>query len=159
MVDDLDFRSAAMALSKLDHLGVPELEILYKLERTAARLYERLADQVGDDEAAELIRRNAREELGHASRVRRALTIKTGLLFEPTLDMDEGYPVAAPAVVDAALLAAVITGERAGDADYQRWADAEADPEVARLLRVSGREETGHAARFAQAIAALEAVR
>ncbi|OHV27931.1 MULTISPECIES: ferritin family protein [Pseudofrankia] len=158
-MNDLDFRSAAMALAALDHLGVPDLEILYKLERTAANLYERLADRIGDGEAAELVRRNAREELGHAGRVRRALTIKTGRPFEPTPDMDAGYPVEAPAVVDAALLAAVIEGERAGDVDYQRWADAEADPEVARLLRISGREETGHAARFTQAIAALDASR
>ncbi|MBL7497387.1 ferritin-like domain-containing protein [Frankia sp. CNm7] len=158
-MDEKDFRSAAMALAALDHLGVPELEILYKLERTAAQLYERMADRIGDDEAAELVRRNAREELGHASRVRRALTLKTGGPFQPTLDMDEGYPVEAPAVVDAALLAAVVEGERAGDADYQRWADAEPDPEVARLLRISGREESGHADRFTRAIARLGAGR
>ncbi|EFC83215.1 ferritin family protein [Parafrankia sp. EUN1f] len=156
-MDGQDFRSAAMALAAMDHLGVPELRTLYKLERTAARLYERLADRIDDGEAAELVRRNAREELGHANRVRRALTRKTGHPFQPTPDLDEGYPVEAPAMVDAALLAAVVAGERAGDADYQRWAAAEPDPEVARLLRASGREEAGHADRFLQAIALLGA--
>jgi rubrerythrin len=156
-VYEQDFRSAALALAALDHLGVPELTILYKLERTAGQLYQRMADRVPDPEAAELIHRNAREELGHARRVGRAVTLKSGSPFQPTQDMDDGFPVEAPAVVDAALLAAVIAGERAGDADYQRWADSEPDPEIARLLRISGREETGHADRFARAIAVLEA--
>ena len=156
-MDEQDFGAAAQALAKLDHLGVPELKILYKLERTSGQLYFQLADNVRDEQAAELLRRNGREELGHAARIRRALTIKLGRRYEAGADMDEGYVVVAPAAVDVALLTAVVRGERTGDADYQRWAATEPDPEVARLLRTTGSEESVHADRVTQAIALLEA--
>jgi rubrerythrin len=38
---------------------------------------------------------------------------------------------------------------------YQRWADNEADPQVARLLRLNGREESIHARRVEQVMALL----
>jgi rubrerythrin len=41
----------------------------------------------------------------------------------------------------------VVKGELNGDAGYQKWADAETDEEVVRLLRLNGREETIHANR------------
>lgn len=41
-------------------------------------------------------------------------------------------------------------GEINGDAGYQMWADAESNEEVARLLRLNGREETIHAGRAQQ---------
>ena len=44
-----------------------------------------------------------------------------------------------------------------GDAGYQRWADRESDPEVARLLRLNGREETIHGERVSQALEILKA--
>ena len=43
-----------------------------------------------------------------------------------------------------------------GDAGYQRWADREPDPEVQRLLRRNGREETVHGQRVTEVIAILE---
>jgi hypothetical protein len=49
-----------------------------------------------------------------------------------------------------------VQGERDGDAGYQRWADNEPDPEVARLLRLNGREETIHGERVSEVIAILE---
>ena len=45
------------------------------------------------------------------------------------------------------MLPGIVQGEQAGDAGYQKWADAEPDPEVARLLRLNGREETLHGER------------
>ncbi|MCL9763031.1 hypothetical protein [Frankia sp. AiPa1] len=78
--------------------------------------------------------------------MRQALTIKLGSPYEPSANMDDGYPLGPPPPVDAALLAAIARGERAGDADYQRWAGAEPDPEVAHLLRLNGREDSEHAA-------------
>ena len=47
--------------------------------------------------------------------------------------------------------------EMDGDAGYQHWADKESDPEIARLLRLNGREETKHGERVAQALSILEA--
>ncbi|CAI7978527.1 Rubrerythrin domain-containing protein [Frankia sp. Hr75.2] len=155
-MDERDFGAAAQALAKLDHLGVPELEILYKLERTSGQLYFHLADNIGNEEAAELLRRNGREELGHANRMGQAIGIKLGRAYEASAGMKAGYPVAAPTAVDAALLSAIARGERAGDADYQRWAASEADEKVARLLRISGTEESAHADRVARAITLLD---
>lgn len=62
-----NFGSAARALARLDRLGVPDLEILYRLERTSGQLYEQLADGVGIGEAADALRRNARGDAAHLS--------------------------------------------------------------------------------------------
>ena len=157
MTDQQDFATVAKGLSALDHLGVAELELLYKLERTAGRLYELLADAVGNDEAAALLRRNGREELGHAARTKRALARKLGHDWTPTAELEELYPLALPPAVGPDLLEAIIVGEQAGDADYQRWADHEPDPEIAELLRRNGAEETGHGERATRAAAILRA--
>jgi hypothetical protein len=49
----------------------------------------------------------------------------------------------------------LLEGERAGDDVYEKWATHEPDPEVARLLRLNGREESIHAARVEQVVALL----
>ena len=50
----------------------------------------------------------------------------------------------------------MVQGELNGDAGYQKWADSEADPEVERLLRLNGREETIHAGRAQQVLELLQ---
>jgi rubrerythrin len=154
---DSDFFSASQTLAGLEHLDVPALELLYKLECSGEDFYNLLAERIGNDQAAELLRRNGREELGHARRVSRAIAIKLGRDFEPSAELQERYAIELPATVDAALLPAIVQGEQAGDAGYQKWADAEPDPEVARLLRLNGREETLHGERVTQVMALLEA--
>jgi rubrerythrin len=156
MTDDLDFISASQTLAGLEQLDVPALELLYKLECSGEDFYNLLADRIGNDEAAELLRRNGKEELGHARRIARAIAIKQRSEFEPSAELQERYAVALPEVIDPAMLPFIVAGEQAGDAGYQVWADNEPDPEVARLLRLNGREETLHGERVAQAIAILE---
>jgi rubrerythrin len=146
----------AQALAARDFLDVPELELLYKLKCSGELFYKLLADRIGSDEAAELLRRNGREELGHARRVRRAIAIKLGHDYEPSAEFEEPYSIELPSDIDTSVLQSVVQGELGGDADYQRWADAEPDPDVARLLRLNGREETGHSERVKQVIAILE---
>ena len=155
MTDDLDFISASQTLAGLEQLDVPALELLYKLECSGEDFYNVLAERIGNDEAAELLRRNGREEMGHARRVGRAIAIKQGHDFEPSVDLQERYSIELPRVVDAAMLPGIVQGEQAGDAGYQKWADAEPDPEVARLLRLNGREETLHGERVTQVMAIL----
>jgi len=157
MTDELDFASAAQALAGLDQLDVPAMELMYKLECSGEDFYNLLADRIGNDDAAMLLRRNGKEELGHARRIARAIAIKQGSSFEPTPELQARYSVALPEVVDPAMLPFIVAGEQAGDAGYQVWADNEPDPQVARLLRLNGREETLHGERVAQAIAILEA--
>ena len=60
-----------------------------------------------------------------------------------------------PPSIDATLFAGIVKGELNGDAGYQKWADAEEDGEVQRLLRLNGREETIHAGRAQQVLEIL----
>jgi rubrerythrin len=157
MTDELDFARASQALAALEQLDVPAMQLMYKLECSGEDFYNVLADRIGNDEAAALLRRNAKEELGHARRIARAIAIKQGYEFEPSSEMQERYAIALPDVIDPAMLPFIVAGEQAGDAGYQGWADHEDDPQVARLLRLNGREETLHGERVDQAIAILEA--
>src|SRR4051794_33740486 len=156
MTDELDFASASQVLAGLDQLDVPAMELMYKLECSGEDFYNLLADRIGNEEAAALFRRNAKEELGHARRIARAIAIKQGREFEPSAELQERYTIALPEVIDPAMLPFIVAGEQAGDAGYQGWADNEPDPDVARLLRLNGREETLHGERVTQAMAILE---
>ena len=152
-----DFLSANAALGATEALDVEAMQLLFKVECSGEDFYDQLADRVGNDEAAALLRRNGREEAGHARRIQRALALKLGEPFEPTADMLERFAIPLPAEVGPELFPIIIEAEVQGDAGYQRWADAESDPEVARLLRLNGREETIHATRAREALALLQA--
>jgi hypothetical protein len=156
MTEELDFAGASQALAELDQLDVPAMELMYKLECSGEDFYNLLADRIDNEEAATLFRRNAKEELGHARRIARAIAIKQGREFAPSADLQARYPIALPDVIDPSILPFIVAGEQAGDAGYQGWADHEPDPHVARLLRLNGREESLHGERVAQAIAILE---
>jgi rubrerythrin len=156
MTQHADFFSAVTALGALETLDVEGMRLLYRVERTGEDFYNMIADRIGDPRAADLLRKNAREERGHAERVRRALGVKLGKPYEPTAEDDARYPVPLPDTIPVAIFPQIVQGEIDGDAGYQRWADREADPEVQRLLRLNGREETVHGERVAQVIAILE---
>jgi len=155
MTEELDFASAAQALAELDQLDVPAMQLMYKLECSGEDFYNLLADRIGNDDSAVLFRRNAKEELGHARRIARAISIKQGREFEPSAELQQRYAVSLPDQIDPAMLPFIVAGEQAGDAGYQAWADNESDPEVARLLRLNGREESLHGERVTQAMAIL----
>jgi rubrerythrin len=156
MSDPQDFFSASVELGALDQLDVPALELLFKLECSGEDFYNALADRIGDEQAAELLRRNGREELGHARRVQRAIAIKLGGEYEPSSEVLERFAIPLPDTISPDLLPVIVQAEIDGDAGYQRWADNEPDPEVARLLRLNGREETTHGERVSEAIAILQ---
>ncbi len=149
---EMEFSAAARALSALDNLGIAELEVLYRLELTAGAVYRDLADRLDDGAVADVLRRNGREELGHAKRVRRAIVIKAGSDYVPPPYIEDRYSAALPERVTPEMLVSMVAGERAGDDDYQHWAESELNVEVARLLRLSGAEETKHAERLAAAL-------
>ena len=83
MTDQQDFFSAAASLGKVDTLDVATMELLIKVENSGEDFYNLLADRVGNEEAGELLRRNGREEMGHARRIQRAIAIKTGTELDP----------------------------------------------------------------------------
>ena len=147
---EYDFFSANAALAAKEHLDDGALELIYRLEVSGEVLYQGLADRVDDPEAKELLRRNGVEERGHARRIAKVLSLRTGTEWTPSAEHEEILAIPLPDTVDAAFFLAVVQGEISGDAGYQRWADREDDPEVARLLRLNGREETIHAERAQQ---------
>jgi hypothetical protein len=151
----LDFGSAAMALAQLEALDVEAMQLLHRLELSGEDFYNGLAERIGDPRAAELLRRNGREEAGHARRIARALALKLGPDAPAPSDMSERFPVSLPDTIPLELLPAIVQGELDGDAGYQRWADNEPDAAVAQLLRRNGREESLHGERVNQALAIL----
>ena len=150
MAEATNFYEANSLLFGKERLEVADLELMYRLEMTGEEFYYRLADRVGNPEAADLLRRNGVEERAHARRIARALSIRLGREWEPSPEHEEILAVPLPDTVDAAFFLAVVQGEIAGDAGYQRGADREPNEEIARLLRLNGREETIHAGRAQQ---------
>ncbi len=155
--NDMDFFSASAQLAACRELDVPAMELLYRLECSGEDFYNALADRIGNEEAADLLRKNGREELGHARRVQRAISIRLGTDYEPPAEVRRRFVIPLPETIGLDLFPAIVKAEMDGDAGYQHWADRESDPEVARLLRLNGREETGHGERVRQALAILEA--
>jgi rubrerythrin len=155
MTEHQDFFAANAALGRAEVLDVPAMELLITVERTGRVFYEQLAERIGNDEAAELLRRNGREEVGHANRIRRAIALKRGGEYEPSPEVLEPLAVPLPDDIDVDVLPLIVQGELDGNLGYQRWADRETDPEVARLLRQNGVEETVHGERVERVIAIL----
>jgi hypothetical protein len=71
--------------------------------------------------------------------------------------MLERFEVPLPDPVSLDLFPVIVKAELDGDVGYQRWAEREAEPEVARLLRLNGREETIHGERVSKALEILQA--
>ncbi len=151
-----DFFTAAVAVGSLETLDVDALRLMFRVEMAGEIFYERIAANVDNEEAAQLLRRNGREERGHAERIRRAIGIKLGHSYQPEGSDLEPLAVNLPEILTLDLLPGLVQGEVAGDEGYQRWAEHETDPDVRRLLRQNGREETLHSKRVAEAIEILQ---
>jgi rubrerythrin len=132
-----------------------EMEKLYQGELTGEAFYMLIADLLENEQAAELLRRNGREELAHARRLAKAMSILDGQEWTPPQEFAEAEPVVAPKKLSWKFFNGVYQGELAGDASYEKWASAETNEEVAKLLRLNGREETIHANRVAEVIQLL----
>ena len=154
---EMNFYTANASLGGAEKLGVEEMQTIWRVEMAGELFYNMLADRIDNEEAKDLLRKNAVEERGHARRIARALSIKLGHEWQPTPEQEKLLDVPMPPVIDAALFAGVVKGELNGDAGYQKWADAESDEEVVRLLRLNGREETIHANRAQRVFEILRA--
>jgi hypothetical protein len=142
-----DFVTANQQLMECDVLDVDAMRLMYRLELAGETFYEMLASGVDNEAAAALLRKNGREERGHAERIRRAIGHKLGRDYEPEGDDLVPLKVDLPDAIPVELFPAIAAGEVNGDAGYQAWADKESDPKVADLLRKNGREETKHSER------------
>jgi len=155
-----DFFSAVTALGSIQQLDVDSARLLYRIECSGEDFYNLIADRIGNAEAAELLRKNAREERGHAERVRKVIAIKLGQAkYEPTAEDTAKYAIPLPEQIPAELLPVIVQGEIDGDKGYQNWADRESDPEIQRLLRQNGREETVHGERVSAVLEILTAAK
>ncbi|CAB4607520.1 unannotated protein [freshwater metagenome] len=153
----MDFFEATARIGAAETLDLETAELLIRVENSGDVLYNELAARLDNEEAAELLRRNGREEVGHARRVMKILSLKLGKEYVPSAEVMEKFTVDLPDSVDASALPMIVEGEMQGDIGYQKWAAAETDPEVIKLLLLNGREETKHAERIKQAIAILAA--
>ena len=156
MQNHADFFSAVTALGSIEQLDVDSARLLYRIECSGEDFYNLIADRIGNAEAADLLRKNAREERGHAERVRKVIARKLGQeKYEPTAEDTAKYAIPLPDAIPAELFALIVQGEIDGDKGYQLWADRESDEEVQRLLRQNGREETVHGERVTAVMALL----
>ena len=142
-----NFYTASAGLAGKERLDVEAMELMYQLEISGEVFYQRLADRVANAEAAELLRRNGVEERAHARRMAKALSISLGREWTPGPQHETVLDIPLPDVITKELFLGIVQGEINGDAGYQAWADAEPDEEIAKLLRLNGREESIHADR------------
>ena len=157
MTETMDFFTASALVAKSKEMDLPTMELVFRLENSGEDFYNALADRIDNDEAAELLRRNGREERGHARRLQRAIGIKLGEEWKPSPEVLERFSIPLPDDISLDVFPSIVKAEMDGDVGYQRWADRESDPEVARLLRLNGREETIHGERVSKALEILQA--
>lgn len=153
-----DFMSAIAWINGKKRLELEDLKVMILIECAGEPLYYGMADAVGNEEAAELLRKNGREETAHAHRLKQAIEILTGVPHEIPSLADNPYanlPSLGP--ISGDVLAGVVAAEKSGDVSYHRFAHNEPNEEVAALLRQNGREETGHAKRVTQVMRLLSA--
>ncbi len=153
----MNFFEATMAIGAAEKLDIETAELLIRVENSGDVLYDELASRLNNEEAAALLRKNGREEVGHARRMMKVLSLKLGTEYVPSAEVLEKFEVDLPDSLDASSLPMIVEGELQGDLGYQKWASHETDPEIIELLLRNGREETKHAERIKQAIAILEA--
>ena len=132
-------------------LSIDDMKILAMIETYGEVLYEVLARGVPDEASKALLLRNGAEERGHAHRLLKAIALKGGSFDLPSHQENPFNPFALDEVpVNSELLGMLQQAEVDGDLQYQQWADAETNPEVAQLFRLNGREETRHFERVAE---------
>ena len=154
-----DSQAAFALLKTRKRLSLDDVKVLAILECFGEEFYFGLARQMPNEEARELLMRNGQEERAHAHRLLKATRLLGGEEFELPSAAENPFlqTPAPPTPVTADLLAAFAQGEADGDLQYQAWADAEPNPEVAKLYRQNGLEETRHGERLKQVRALLQA--
>jgi len=143
-------------LSTRDKLSLDDMKVLALLEAAGEHFYFAAAAALDNEEASALLIRNGQEERGHAHRVVKALSL-LGEQYQLPADSDNPYvqPMDLKGMINADLLAIIEQTEQDGDLQYQKWASAESNVEVAKILRQNGIEETRHGERVAQVMSLI----
>ena len=140
-------------------LSNEDLKVIALIEAYGELFYDILGRGVVHEEARALLARNAAEERGHAHRMLKALKLRGAPAFElPPIEENPFFSLA-PAEIPLSeeLYGLLENGEVEGDLQYQAWADAEPNPDIAQLLRLNGAEESRHCERVMQVKALLHA--
>jgi rubrerythrin len=151
----LDSAGAFELLRSRSKLEPNDLKVLAMIEAAGEAFYFQVAESVQDPRAKELLRQNGREERGHAYRLAKILRLQTGEEWTVPAAQDNPFLASAPPTLPAVtpeFIASLEHGEADGDRLYQVWADGATDPEIAKLLRLNGREESRHGERDAEVI-------
>ena len=143
-------------LSTRDKLSLDDMKVLALLEAAGEHFYFAAAAALDNEEASALLMRNGQEERGHAQRIIKALSL-LGEQYQLPADSDNPYvqPMDLKGIINADLLAIIEQTEQDGDLQYQKWASAESNVEVAKILRQNGIEETRHGERVAQVMSLI----
>lgn len=146
-------------LKSRETLQDEDFRVIALVESYGELFYQILARGLPNEEARELLARNAAEERGHAHRMLKALRLRTGEVFELPPIEENPFHALAPAEIPYSdeLVGLLQQGEIDGDLSYQKWADGEPNPEIAQLLRQNGVEELRHCERVKQVCALLAA--
>ena len=151
-----DQAQAFAFLGSRKKLSIDDLKILALLELSGESFYLAAADAIDNEQAKSLLMRNGQEERGHAHRLLKAISLLGG---EFELPSNENNPYVQPmnleGILNVEILDMIRQGEFDGDLQYQNWADAEENEEVAKLYRLNGREETRHGERVKEVCALL----
>ncbi len=139
-----------------DHLELDDLRVLALVEASGKAGYGAIADLTEHQDIKDLLNKNGREEVGHAHRILKAIAILSGTSYE--LPADEDNPLIQPSPITALtpeLVKMFIAAEMDGEVNYNRWADNESNPEVAKIYRLIGADERRHAGRAEEILALL----
>ena len=152
----LDQVEAFSLLSTRNKLSLDDMKVLALLEAAGESFYFAAAAALDNQEASALLMRNGQEERGHAQRIIKALSL-LGEQYQLPADSDNPYvqPMDLKGIINADLLAIIEQTEQDGDLQYQKWASAESNVEVAKILRQNGIEETRHGERVAQVMSLI----
>lgn len=151
-----DAGAAFKLLGTRTKLSIDDLKVLALLEQTGEAGYFAMAAATHNEEAKALLTRNGQEERGHAHRLLKAIKLLGGDFALPEDRENPFYSGRVLPQLTGNMMEAIAMAEGGGNLDYQRWADAEPNQEVAKIYRQNGSEESRHQERATQVQALLQ---
>ena len=140
-------------LFKVTHPSLDDLKIMAVLEASGEGFYQGLVDAAPNEEVRKLLAKNGQEETAHAHRLKKIIKLLGNEDYPlPELDENPFHIVQSDVKVTRQSLAELARGEGTGEALYETWASNVGNEEAARLLRLNGKEETGHQQRLLRAV-------
>lgn len=139
--------------------SLDDLRVMSMIEAAGESFYLDLAARVSNEEARRLLLSNAQDERRHAERLAKAFGLLGGGTLALPADADNPYApsLQAPSTAEVGVdfFKFLAAAEDDGHDGYERWAQAEPNPEIAALYRLNAREEKLHGKRDMRVIELL----